>query len=73
MTKFTFVGSECGDWETLYIDGKIAAEGHGIRAIDVLDAIADILPNKIEMYIIPDEVAEEGMPKSLSDLSDYLL
>jgi hypothetical protein len=73
MTKFTFVGSECGDWEALYIDGKIAAEGHSVSAIDVLDAIADILPNEVEIHGIPDEVAEGGMPKSLSDLSDYLL
>ena len=73
MTKFTFVTSECGDWQALYIDGKLATEGHSIRARDLLDAIADILPNKVEMYEVSDKVAEDGMPTNLSDLSDDLL
>ena len=73
MTKFTFVTAECGDWQALYIDGKLAVEGHSIRARDVLDAIADILPNKVERYEIANEVAEMGMPTSLSDLSEDLL
>lgn len=71
--KFTFVTSECGDWQALYIDGVLAAEGHSISPRDVLDAISDILPNKVESYEIPDEVAENGMPENLKDLSDDLL
>ena len=73
MTNFTFIAAECGDWEALYIDGKLAAEGHYIRAWDVLDAIADILPNKVRRHEIPDEVAESGMPESLNDLADDFL
>lgn len=73
MTKFTFVTAECGDWQALYIDDKLAAEGHNIRVSDVFDAIADILPNKVERYEIANEVAEIGMPTNLSDLSDKLL
>lgn len=71
MTKFTFVTAESGDWQTLYINDKIAAEGHSIRAVDVLDAIADILPNKIERYTVSDEIAEMGMPNDLNDLLKY--
>lgn len=73
MTKFTFVTAECGDWQALYIDGKLAVEGHSVRARDVLDAIADILPNKVEKYEIANEVAEMGMPTNLNDISDDLL
>ena len=73
MTKFTFVTSECGDWQALYIDGRLAAEGHSISARDLLDAIADILPNKVESYEISDRIAEDGMPTNLSDLSDDLI
>lgn len=73
MTKFTFVTSECGDWQALYIDGKLAAEGHSISARDLLDAIADILPNKVESYEISDRIAEDGMLTNLSDLSDNLI
>ena len=75
MTNFTFVSSECGDWQALYINGELAVEGHSISARDVLDAIANILPNKVESYEIPDEVAEMGVPTNLKnlfdDLSDY--
>ena len=72
MIKFTFVTAECGDWQALYTNGELAAEGHSISARDVLDAIADILPNKVESYEIPDEVAEIGMPTNLKNLFDNL-
>lgn len=73
MTKLTFVTAECGDWQALYVDGKLAAEGHRVDARDVLDAIADIFPNRVERYEIRDEVAEMGMPTDLNDLSDDLM
>ena len=73
MTRFTFVTAECGDWQALYVDGKLAAEGHSVSARDVLDAISGILPNKIERYEVPDKVAEFGMPASLSSLSNDLI
>ena len=73
MTRFTFVTAECGDWKALYIDNKLAVEGHSIRARDVLDAIADIFPNKVERYEVNDEIAEMGMPTNLNDISIDLL
>ena len=72
MTKFVFITSECGDWQALYINGELAVEGHSISAKNVLYAIANILPNKVESYEIPDEVAEMGMPTSLKNLFDNL-
>jgi hypothetical protein len=73
MTNFTFVTAECGDWQALYIDGKLAVEGHSVSAWDVLDAIANILPNKVENYEISDRIAEDGIPADLNDISDDLL
>lgn len=73
MTKFTFVTAECGDWQALYINDKLAVEGHSVRARDVLDAIAEILPNKVERYEIRNEVAEIGMPIDLNDLANDLM
>ena len=73
MTRFTFVTAECGDWQALYVDGKLAAEGHSISARSVLDAISNILPNKVERYEIRDEVAEMGMPIDINELSNDLL
>ncbi len=73
MTKFTFVTAECGDWQALYINNKLAVEGHSVSARDVLDAIANILPNKVERYEIRDEIAEIGMPIYIDELSNDLL
>lgn len=68
-TNFTFVNSEDGDWQALYINGKLAAEGHTIKAKDVLDCIADILPNKVVSLEVPQDIAEMGMPMYLDDFN----
>lgn len=69
-TKFTLVSCESGDWEALYINDKLAAEGHNIRVRDVIDSISDILPNEYNEIEIPDEVAETGMPNNLGELEE---
>ena len=66
--KFTLVRPECGDWEAIYINGKLVAEGHRLDAMSVLEAIADNLVCEIESIEISDEAAEMGMPTLLSDL-----
>jgi hypothetical protein len=68
-TNFTFVNSEYGDWQGLYINGKLAAEGHNISARDVLDCIADILPHNIITIEVPQDIAEMGMPMYLDDFN----
>lgn len=69
-TKFTVVTAECGDWQALYMNGKLFAEGHSLSIWDAFACIADILPNEVRSMEIPDEVAEDGMPADLSDLAD---
>ena len=70
MTKFTVVTAESGDWQALYLDGKLFAEGHSLSIWDVFDCIVDILPNEVRSMEIPDEVAEYGMPMLLEDLQE---
>lgn len=67
--EFTIVSPECGDWQALYINGKLAAEGHSLSVRDVLDCIDSILPNEVNSIEISDEVAEMGMPMYLDDLN----
>lgn len=69
-TKFTLINCESGDWEALYINDKLAAEGHNIRVRDVIDSISDILPNEYNEIEISDEIAEAGMPEKLSELKE---
>jgi hypothetical protein len=69
-TKFTVVTAECGDWQALYMNGKLFAEGHSLSIWDVFACIADILPNEVRSMEIPDEVAEDGMPMLLEDLQE---
>ena len=67
-TKFTLVRCESGDWEALYINDKLASEGHNIRVRDVIDSINGILPNEYNEIEISDEIAETGMTNNLNDL-----
>lgn len=69
-TKFTIVYPESGDWEALYINGKLAAEGHSLSVGDILDCINNILPNEYKYMTIPDEIAEAGMPQYINELDE---
>ena len=68
MDTCTLVRPECADWEALYINGKLASEGHSLPADRVLECIAKPLDCKIELVEISDEAAEMGMPLLLKDL-----
>lgn len=37
--KITYVMNQDGDWEAIYVDGKLAAQGHSLEVWDVLDAL----------------------------------
>ena len=66
--KFALVHPESGDWEALYINGKLVRETHRLCAWEVLECIEKNLVCEIESVEIDDEVAEMGMPYLLSDL-----
>ena len=68
MTNFTLVCPECGDWEALYMDDMLIAEGHSLRVCDILDAISRVFPNKFEQKWISDDRAEEGFSGNLNDM-----
>lgn len=68
--KFTLVRPESGDWEALYINGKLVLEGHNLSAWQVLECIEVALVCEIENVEIDDEVAEMGMPVLLSKLTN---
>lgn len=68
MDTCTLVRPECADWEALYINGELVAEGHSLSADRVLKCIAKPLDCKVEQIEISDEVAEIGMPTLLSKL-----
>lgn len=59
---------DSGDWEALYANGRLIAEGHSLCARDVLDAISGVLPNIFKYMPVSDEKAEEGFAESLADM-----
>ena len=59
---------ECGDWESLYINGKLVDEGHSIPSTRILQAVCETFGCIYGVMEIPDEIAEDGMPEKLSDL-----
>ena len=66
--EFVTLSPESGDWETLYMNGKLIAEGHSLRVSDILDAIADVFPNKHKYMLVSEEKAEEGFTENLKDM-----
>ena len=82
MINFTLVMPECGDWEALYINGKLLDEGHSLWVEGIIDMISqeysdnfDALKDDIRLNLvnfeyktITDEVAERGMPERLEEL-----
>lgn len=68
MKDFVLMRPKSGDWEALYMDGKLIAEGHSLRTRDVLDAIADAFPNRLTYQSISDERAEGGFSSDLGDM-----
>lgn len=67
--KFTLVRPESGDWEALYIDGKLAIESHSLSAFQVLKCVKKIFGCQFDNIRISDETAEMGMPELLSELT----
>ncbi len=65
---FVLLRPECGDWEALYMDGHLIAEGHSLRVRDVLDALSEVLPNVFTCKSIPDEQAEKGFSGWIGDM-----
>ena len=68
MDDVTLVRTESGDWEALYLNGELVAEGHSISAERALKCVAKPWDYKVERIEISDEAAEMGMPALLSDL-----
>lgn len=68
----TIVSSECGDWEALYIDGKLVDENHRLLINQVLSHLGQFLPITLVCLDVPDDIAEMGMPCDLSELTDYI-
>lgn len=73
MTKIEIVSSDCGDWEALYINDKLASEAHSIRHEELLFAIKEIFPHTFEYSFVSDERAEEGFPEDRNELVDYIV
>lgn len=67
--KLTLVRPDSGDWEALYIDGKLVKEGQRLSAFQILKLVKKIFGCQFENVRISDEVAEAGMPELLSDLT----
>ena len=68
INKFVKLIPECEDWEAWYFNGMLIAEGHKVRVEDILDALANVLPNIFETIVISDEKAEYGFKNNLSDM-----
>ena len=66
MEKLLFVTGEEGDWEGLYLEGKLVKEGHELTKYDVLDALKTFdydFGDEYGSYTINQEYLEDiGLP-----------
>lgn len=66
--KFTLVRPESGDWEALYVDGKLVKENSRLSAFQILKCVKKIFGCEFRSVRVKDEVAEIGMPELLSEI-----
>jgi hypothetical protein len=67
MKNLTFVGNDAGDWEALYVDGKLFCQGHEVETYDVLRALGI----KCDGFDVSDDEMEElgcSFPDLLSEI-----
>lgn len=58
--SLTHVSVESGDWEGIYINGKLEVEGHSIAVSDFLSIISEY---KSFGFVTSIEVSDENMEK----------
>lgn len=63
------VSPECGDWEALYVNGRLIAENHRLRVEQVLSHLGQFLPISLVHIGVSDEIAETGLSQDLSELT----
>jgi hypothetical protein len=71
-TELMIAYPECGDWEALYIDGKLVDESHRIPSTRILQAVGETFKCNYGFMEIPDEIAELGMPEKLWELNELV-
>jgi hypothetical protein len=67
MTKkdIHLVNSEAGDWQGLYINGKLWREGHSLSVRDIVEAIM----TEGMTYRVSEVVMEDGnLPQTIEEL-----
>ena len=65
----THVSNDSGDWELLFVNSKLFAEGHSIRTDEWLDLMETYNGSKAKKYWGADEEMENGS----SGILDYEL
>ena len=67
--KAILVNCDSGDWEGLYIDGTLVAEGHSLSAYQVLEALGgEYKPKCIEVKA--DWLDGNGLPQTVGELPE---
>lgn len=61
------VRADSGEWEGLYIDGKLLAEGHSLNLFDVLEALQPLLsgPRTVGQW---EAQIESRLPPTVNEL-----
>ncbi|MEX0597808.1 MAG: hypothetical protein WD512_15050 [Candidatus Paceibacterota bacterium] len=77
MHKLTYVTTEEGDWEGIYVDDKLSQEGHRLSAEDYLDVVTTYnnFTNDYEHIGLSDDQMESlgfSLPDTLAEVKAVL-
>lgn len=69
MSKLTYVSSSHGDWEAIYIDGKLNYEGHCIPAY-VWFSVTGLCSDRSGFEVMSEYLEDEGgtLPNNFQDI-----
>ena len=75
--KLTFVGTEEGDWEGIYVNGNLFEERHSLSKTDYMHLISQFkaFSSEIEEYTLTEDQIEElggTFPIDIEDLEEMI-
>jgi hypothetical protein len=66
----TIVSNDEGDWEAMYVEGELVAQGHSLQVRDVIYALIREYPKEIEVPQADMEKWGRRFPEALSDIQE---
>lgn len=71
MTRLVHVGNTAGDWEAVYVNGKLVYESHDIYSFHWVNFINEYCPTEADSFEVPSDYLDErggDFPDNFNDI-----